>query len=622
MMKRIKKFLYSILGVGCSLLSFGQEIPVNELEAVFLKDRRLTVFSDGFKKETLTDSTIQRNNPALTDLLRYNSTLYFRENGIGGTSSASFRGTSAAQTAVIWNGININSQLNGQTDFNTIRTGNLDEITIRSGGGSVQFGSGAIGGSVHLTNTLDFNKHFDQRFRSGYGSFATSLVNYKASYGTSKSTISGGMERSSSDNDFDYLTTNFKNQNGDYQNYDLNLNVGHYISKKDLLKFHHNTFIGDRGFSGVLSGAVPSPSNDFYEDRNSRTIFSWQHQKNKFTSTVSTAFLYENYRYYADRNSDDFDFGKSRTYLGKYTGGYTLSDDLYLEVQGQVSYIQGEGTNFFEPKDRSIYTGILTFKHEVNKNFSYTAHLRQEENNAFKAPLLYSFDATYKITPWYHLQLNTSRNYRIPTYNDLFWGGPGGEGNPDLIPETSVQGELVQGFHFKNLSVNVAGYLIDAKNLIQWRPLSGTVWSPVNVASVRSYGMETTASYLKKFTYGQLQIDTNYAYTVSENQETDKQLIYVPMHKVTASLSYAYKKLVFYYQFLYNAPVFLTTDNTRELAGYDVSNVGIGYHFSLGKNIAALTEIKVANLYNEIYQNVGFRPMPPRNYQLQITLNL
>jgi outer membrane cobalamin receptor len=45
------------------------------------------------------------------------------------------------QTAVIWNGININSQLLGQTDFNTITTQDFNSIVVRAGGGSAIYGT-------------------------------------------------------------------------------------------------------------------------------------------------------------------------------------------------------------------------------------------------------------------------------------------------------------------------------------------------------------------------------------------------------------------------------------------------------------------------------------------------
>ena len=133
------------------------------LDEVILTDAKLVRFSNGIKVRTMSDSVVKYSNSSLTDLLQFNSTIYFKENGYGMVSSPSFRGTSAQQTAVVWNGININSQLNGQTDFNTIIPENYGSISIRSGGGSVQYGSGAVGGSIHLNDELNFNQPAQQR---------------------------------------------------------------------------------------------------------------------------------------------------------------------------------------------------------------------------------------------------------------------------------------------------------------------------------------------------------------------------------------------------------------------------------------------------------------------------
>ena len=164
-----------------SLLSFlvffgvhsamAQQDPIIELNEVVVSDSRLQRFSNGVKVETLKDSVLQRTNGSLTNTLLFNSNIYFKENGYGMVSSPSFRGTGAAQTAVIWNGINVNSQLSGQVDFNTILPQSVDKISVRSGGGSTQYGTGAVGGSIHLENTLDFNSDWRHRLQLGYGSF-------------------------------------------------------------------------------------------------------------------------------------------------------------------------------------------------------------------------------------------------------------------------------------------------------------------------------------------------------------------------------------------------------------------------------------------------------------------
>ena len=71
-------------------------------EVIVVADKRIQENATGYKIRTLNDSIILRNTASFTTLLRFNSPIYFKEYGAGGTSTASFRGTSASNTAVIW----------------------------------------------------------------------------------------------------------------------------------------------------------------------------------------------------------------------------------------------------------------------------------------------------------------------------------------------------------------------------------------------------------------------------------------------------------------------------------------------------------------------------------------
>ena len=155
---------YYILIVICCLCATSTRAQLDSLQVlpeVVVSDEKLRDFSPGLAIEKISDSVITKSSSSLTQLAQQETLIYLRENGPGGVSSPSLRGTTAQQTAVVWNGININSQLNGQTDFNTIATRNYDNISLRTGGGSIPYGSGAIGGSVHLNNDIRFGKRFE-----------------------------------------------------------------------------------------------------------------------------------------------------------------------------------------------------------------------------------------------------------------------------------------------------------------------------------------------------------------------------------------------------------------------------------------------------------------------------
>ena len=584
------------------------------LDEVVLSDAKLYRFSNGIKIKTLADSAIAENNASLTNILRYNSTVYFRENGYGMVSSPSFRGTSAQHTAVIWNGININSQLNGQIDFNTITTYGYDNVVIRSGGGSTQYGSGAIGGSIHLNNSFKFSKHFENSLQLGYGSFNTSKVSYKTSYGREKFFWGFNTGYVSSDNDYKYLDTDKKNENGAFKNVGLSTRLGYFISENNLIKFYFNGFFGNRDFSGTLT----APSNDNYRDSNSRSLLEWVNFNNNRVSRLKMAHLYERYRYYANKERDEFSFGRAQTALLNYDYKYHIKD---ISLNGILDYnrIWAEGSSI-ETTNRDQMAVMLLLSHKINKRMTYGVNLRKDWVDDFDSPFIFSLDGKYSLNDNYSININTSKNYRIPTFNDLYWVGAGAIGNKNITPETSYQFELGNAFKKNGYQLNLTGYYIASDDLIQWRPNVEGIWSPINIKEVTQYGIEVDADIEFKLGKNKLLFKNQYAYTKSVDNDSRKQLIYVPEHKFTMNIAYQYMKWSVFYQLLYNGSVFTTTDNSSSLSAYSVSNIGIERTIYEKSKLTCNITLKINNLLNKKYQNVAFRPMPNINSQIQINL--
>ena len=600
------------------------------LPEVVLSDVKLRDFSQGTIKLTVTDSMLRANASSLTQALRQESLIYFRENGPGGVSSPSLRGTSAQQTAVVWNGININSQLNGQIDFNTIATRNYDNLTLRVGGGSIPYGSGAIGGSVHLNNEIRFGNRFENDIVLSYGSFNTPSGHYKSTYATKKFYIDAGVDYRKSDNDFEYLDTEERNENGGFENTNLNLNLGVKIAPRQLLKIYHNTFLGDRNFSGTLT----APSDDGYKDRNARTLVEWATLTNKVDSKLRFAHVFEQFEYFPNGLQDTIStLGKANRFTANYDLTYRFTDKTSLKGVVDFTSVAGDGTNI-ERSTRNLFSAVVLWSHKVNQKFSYGAQVRQEVTNDFDSPLLIGVGGEYTFAKAnsrdsrptgersgkaYTLTFNASRNYRIPTFNDLYWLGAGAVGNRDLLPETSLQGEIGHKLSFKNLSLGAQTYYIRTKDLIVWQPNVQGIWSPVNVNSTEHLGAELNARYDYSVNNHKFSIGGNYGYTSAINTETGAQLIYVPKQKVTGSLGYTLRKWTAFYQFLYNDEAFTTTDNTASVAGYAVSNVGVSYTMVAQKKQRVAISLRALNIYNKNYQTVAFRPNPGRNFLIQTT---
>ncbi len=601
-----------VIGLSC----WSQLDSTQVLTEVIISDKQLKDFDTGVIQQRITTEQIEHQSTQLTQTLRFNSLIFLRENGPGGVSSPSFRGTNASQTAVVWNGININSQFTGQTDFNTIATRNYDNLTIRSGGGSIPYGTGAVGGSVHLNNEGRFNTHLNARFSAGFSSFNTPTGHIKLDYGNKKFFINGAVDYISSENDFNYLDSDLSNENGDYNNINGNLNFGWLLGKRHTLKFFHNTFTGNRGFARTLTAV----SNSFFEDRNVRNLVQWDSNWGSFESQLRLAHIFEQFRFFQSRDfRENSSIGRAIRYTANYNGTYNFNAKRSLQTLIDYTSVNGDGTSI-PNSQRNTFSTTLLWKDQVTEKFQYNAQLRQDVTPDFNSPLLAGIGGSYAFAHVYTLKLQAGRNYRLPTFNDLFWAGPGGRGNPDLLPETSWQGELGHKFTFKNLNLNAQTYYIQTTNLIVWLPDDSGVFSPINVAETENYGFELGTNFKKDFGTHQVELSTQYGYTIARDIERDRRLIFVPEQKIVGTLKYQYKNFSSFYQFLYNDELFTTRDNTQTLADYAVSNLGVGYTMPTRNNTQQLEfALRGNNILNRNYQPTPFRPNPGINFSIQTT---
>ncbi|MBU2902407.1 TonB-dependent receptor plug domain-containing protein [Maribacter dokdonensis] len=606
------KKLISIVLVLCATVGYAQRDSILKLDEVVVSDSRVKQYAEGYKVTVLQDSIIQCTNGSLTSLLAFNSNIYFKENGFGMVSSPAFRGTNASHTAVIWNGININSQLNGQIDFNTINPFNYNSISIRSGGGSVQYGSGAIGGSIHLNSDLLFKEHFDNQVSIGYGSYKTKKINFNQSYGSRLMSYSLGVNYNASDNNYKYLNTGEENKNGEFNNLNLNWNIGYVLSENQILKLYHQTFISDRNLSGNL--VVLGRSK--YKDNQYRTQLEWGSYGPKAISKIKLAYLQEEYKYFENKDAAIYSFGKVSNFLARYSLDYKLSKFFRLNSFLEYNNYKGAGDSFGSPK-RDDFSATALLKHIISSTIAYNLSVRQDFSSDFSSPLVFSFDGSYSLTDNYQVKINASKNFRTPTFNDLYWQ-PGG--NLELVPEKSYQLDFGNVLNIGAVSMQYNGYYISTKDMIKWLPNNEGVWSPINIDDVEIYGAE--AKIEANYSLGknqELGIKTNYAYTVSEDKSTNEQLIYVPFHTANGSLEYRIADLNLFYQHLYNGSVSIVGGKLKE---YQVANLGATYTADiLKKDLKYTIGVTINNVFNSYYENVALRPMPNRNIQTQLILN-
>jgi iron complex outermembrane receptor protein len=126
----------------------------------------------GFKKSSIDTSTLTEfRNRSLSEMLIGTSAIFMKSYGMGGTATPSFRGTSASQTLIEWNGIKINNPMLGQSDLSLIPVGLLDDVQVLYGGASMILNNGGIGGAINLENKPVWKKEMAATLNAGLGSF-------------------------------------------------------------------------------------------------------------------------------------------------------------------------------------------------------------------------------------------------------------------------------------------------------------------------------------------------------------------------------------------------------------------------------------------------------------------
>lgn len=607
---KIIRFLLSAGFLSAFLPALSQE---QEIDTVYIFDTQNSAVKEFYSVSDLQPEDIQRNATNLSELLRFQSPVYIKENGRGAVSSPSFRGTTAAQTAFVWNGININSAFLGQGDLNNIGFLSADQLEIKSGGGSVIYGSGAIGGSIHINNELNFNQGFKGSIFTEAASFGTFNNALKTAFSNDRFSIKFSGSYLISENNYEVEKEHYLNRNGRYYNTDFTIAAAYKISA------HHKISWISSHFNGMQHYPVFTENGNRtkYGTQNFRSLTTWDWKQKNFSNSFKAAYTEENYNYFATLNTPETSGGTGKNYILKDDFNYFFSPEFNLNLIAEFQQNKGEGYETGIGKvSRSVFSSAALLRYFPGENLKLEAGVKKDFVEDISSPVLFSFSGKWKASDFYQLGVSFSRNFRFPSFNDLYWQ-PGG--NTDLKPETSYQAELRNEFRYRNFVFNVTPYYMKISDMLRWLPTSSGYWAAFNTNKVESYGLESSLQYGRKFGKHILKANIGYNYSRSVNAETEKQLMYAPEHKFFGNLQYGYGAVSVFVQGMYNGRTFTDSEENPAyvLDPYLVMNVGISA--TVLKNYTV--GFKVGNLFNQVYETVDYYPMPMRNYSISLNIN-
>lgn len=584
------------------------------IDTVYVFDNQINKVRNFHNVTKLTSSDLEKNATNLSEVLRFQSPVYIKENGRGAVSSPSFRGTTAQQTAFVWNGININSSFLGQGDINNTGLLGYDQLDIKPGGGSVVYGSGAIGGSIHLNNTLEFNKGLKGSLYSEAGSYETFNTLLRTSYSNEKFSIKFSGNYTISKNDYEVDEKNYINRNGNYYNTTFNFGLSYKLNYNNKISWQSQLFDSSQHYPVFFETTTPTK----YKAQNTRSLIAWEYNKKNINNNLRLAYTEENFQYYANIIEPKSSGGSGKNYIIKNDFNYFLNDKLNINIISEFQQNKGEGyQSGIKDVSRSIFSLAGLIRYFPFKKLSFETGVKKDFIEDISSPLLFSFSGKWNALSFYNIKTSFSKNFRYPSFNDLYWQ-PGG--NINLKPETAIQLDMNHEFKINDFSLVISPFYIKIKDMIRWLPTANGYWAPINTDNVESYGSEVQIDYRKKITENHnINAQLGYSFTKSVNSDTQKQLMYVPLHKFFSNIGYEYKFMKLYIQGMWNGKTYTTSDesNNEALKSYFVLNAGISgtllKHYSVG--------FKINNITNTVYETTLYYPLPMRNYSFFVNIN-
>jgi len=606
------------------------------LDSVVVKEKlqnKIDEVTVGTRVSTISSVVLSGNQTkSLSELLSDNTMVYIKSLGQGALATSSFRGTSSGHTQVNWNGISINPAMSGSFDFSQIPVFFADNVSLYHGSGHLKGGTGALGGSVNINNSI--NWHDTTKF-----SAFTEAASYDTYTAAASVMLSGKSSRfrtrlyyQESDNDYRYINKVLRLE--DF--YESREEANYYISgimQEAYLRLPGGSTLSANLWLQYGDRRLPQPiivnvtQHEKQEDIGIKSLVEYHHSKKVSDYSIKAAYLSNSLDYDKWFDSDYFPGEKSRNRSQSLhlTGDYETqcSDRLNLSASVKYSY---DFVNASSYSENSVSRSVLSTQGgALWRAFAWltaNGHLMVEMNDGEVAPTFSVGLSSDIITDRLTAKASASYNYKFPNLNDLYWQ-PGG--NPDLVPEQGFSYDATICYTPKigdniYLKSEVTAYMMNIDNWIMWLPTMNWYWEPRNVQNVLSYGVELLNECNIVIDAFRAKLSVNYTYSPSINRERNfeedntyhKQLPYIPLHKANARLAFEYGKYSFSYQVSHTGKRFTSSDESYSTRAYTVHDLELKMDYLFKGRYRLTPKLRVNNLFDAYYESTQYYPMPLR----------
>jgi vitamin B12 transporter len=559
----------------------------------------------------------------------------------GTETDVTIRGSTAAQTLILIDGVNVNTSSTGGFDFSTITTDNVQQVEVVRGSGGALYGSQAIGGVVNVISKRgEGAPHFS--LLSEGGNRGTERQVFTANGARGDFAFSGSVSYQSTEG-FRPINDSSDNLSGAMRlDYQLNSNTtlrgfARYIrSNVDLVNFSNS--VGEkldpnahqRGEFMLYKGEA---EHNFTE----RLWAKWS------VFFVRNEIRLNNYPEPANLTLEADDIPEENRATNSdliYTWdwGRTLAgfefQDRWARIRNQLL---NPSFNVFSDfhHSRQEYAGYMEQEETLPGGFAtITGGFRVDGNSDFGEEVSPAWAVVVPVKQiGATLRGSYSEGFRAPSFEELYFPG---FGNPNLGPEISSEYDGGITKHFGEIAtLGVIYFTRRIHNLIVPVPCTPSATCPFgseagNAGRVDTQGVEVIPSVSPWHGIG---LSGNFTYLdeTHRSEQSSSVPLRTPKYSASATLHYTHSELL-------RAADAVSTDLVYVFVGDrdDVSPVGTildnpAYHrFDLTVNYSPGIRwkllrgeqlyVRIQNMFDRRYQQVlGFKS-PPVNFVAGVTL--
>jgi len=648
--------IFLLLSLLISFPLYSEEITVSDDEYFFEDYEGITVTGTIqtsqritlIEKAQITASSASDVVDLLQETLGLNVVRY---GAYGNRAGIVLRGFDSKRIAFLINGIQVNSSMDGSFDITQVDINSIERIEVIYGGSDTRYNvSGAFGGVVNIitvrrqerglritasvSNISAMPGEYRDRNGETQGLQPEDLLDtqnyaFSINYGGDPFSLTINAFANNAGNHFlftDHYNYTRRKDNNEVWDAGGNVTMAWELHRHTNLIVSSSIFYSNRNFPSSGFSANFGNQRDisarqnllidmprvFYNELSAELSVMWQFHRLEYTSPAEENSMH-------DQNN----------FSAVNRWNWHLSDLLTLRSGIDYRYINIDST---EIGRRNRHDGgiFMTAEYQPLELFMVIPSFKiiftngGSENFSFVPKL----GLVWNVTENFTLKNNYYRSYKFPDFEELYWNGGGGTGNPDLRPEDGWGSDLSASWRItETLQFESAFFAQFITDSIHWFSGSGGVWHPENVGEAALFGFDSKIIIIVPFSTGFInRIITSLSYnnlityllSYGYSFNSNNRIPYSPEHTINISITFEWNSGTFSISGRYESRRYHDTANMTILEPVFLLNTTFNQNISSNFTIYGA----LRNILNTSYESFYDCPMPGITLTLGIRMNM